>query len=417
MAITSGSFQSLYQVYYPQAELPYLVPQNLPLINMLVGGNSDGAVSGFITDMPWLLSPSVGVSQSFSEAQTQSNNAPTPLRPQVRLSQIYKLVDFSDKDELLSDGAASYGDLMENVVGGARNELLSNLDQLCHGAGSGIRCQVAAGVAVTTTTIPLTTQATETFFELNQRIVICSNAPTSGVPPTIVQGPLVVTNVSQTSITVNAVSGADIQGLYIAKAGDTMGFNTASLEPSLIGMDAYNPIVAPQPRENFLGVDRSVFSTRASGYRFDGSTRSSEAAIKRLATLMSQGGVNAGGAKVFMAPVDMDALEDKLASYQRFQQSQLGVFFFDSIALNSPLGRLEIMSDPHQTQGFARIYSPGGLQLQYRNGLPHLATLSGGVDQEFGQNFDGRSVRLRAYTQIKCLDPRKQGIVALPATV
>lgn len=411
MAINASAFQTLYQIYYPDSELPYHLPENLPLLNMLMGGNTDGQVSGYVTDMPWLLSPSTGVSQSFNIAQQASNNAPTALRPQVYLSQLYKLVDFSDKSEYLSRGEAAYGDLMENVMSGVRMDFLNKLDQLCHGTGSGVRCSIAA--SATSATITLGTNAAETYFEIGDRIVTTTNNPTDGTAPTFSQGPFTVTAVGQNTITINT-SITVTSSQFVAIYGDTLGFSSALVDPAIIGVGAFNPYTAPTAGENFLGVDRSVFVNRAAGYRYDGSTRSIEAATKRIATYMSQGGVASGGAKVFYAPTDMDALEDKLASYQRFSQSQLGVFFFDSIALNSPLGRLECVADPHQDSGYARLYKPGGLELQYKDGLPHLASLSGGVNEEFGQNFDGRSLRLRGYCQLRCLDGRKQGIVKLP---
>lgn len=419
MAIDRNAFSTLYQIYYPDAELPYLIPENLPLLHMLLGGNTDGQVSGSITDMPWLFGPATGVSNTFSVAQQASNNAPQSIRPQVRLSQLYKLIDFQDKDELLSQGEAAYGQLMEETIKGARMEFLNQLDQQCHYNGTGNRGQIAS---VSGSTWTLTgSGSVETVFEINQQLVLNSTNLSDGTAPVFQEGPFTITNVNANggalSITVDHAAVVGGVGSYVAFNGDTAGFSSALLNPNIIGLDAFNPFTAVSGSDNFLGVNRSVYPTRLTGYRFDGSQRSVEAAVKRLATLMSQGGVTAGGAKALLNPLDMDQLEDKLASYQRFTQSQLGLFFFDAVALSSPLGRIECVSDPHQQQGFGRLVVPGALQLQYKNGLPHLATLSGGIDQEFGQNFDGRSVRMRAYAQVRCLDPRKLGVVALPAVV
>ena len=417
MAIDRASFSTLYQTYYPDAKLPWLVPKNLPLLNMVLGGNTDGQVSGLQTDMPWLYGPSTGVSPSFAVAQQQSNAAPQTLRPTVRLSQLYKLIDLSDKDELLSQGVAAYGDLMETVIEGARMEFLNQLDQHLHYNGSGVR---AAIVSVTGANVTLNqTGSIETVFERGHQLVITSTNPTDGTAPIVVEGPFTI-------LSVNSDLGGSIITLdhapvstsgFIAINGATAGFSSALLNPNIVGLDAYNPFTPVTAGESFLGVDRSVYRSRLSGYRFDGSQRSTEAALKRLATLMAQGGVVGGSAMALLNPVDLDQLGDKLASYQRMSQTSIGMFFFESIALNTPLGRLDCVADPHQQAGFARIIMPGAVQLQFKNGLPHIATLSGGVDQEFGQNFDGRSMRMRAYAQQRCLDPRKLGIVALPAVV
>lgn len=413
MALGTNNSSIFYQTYYPEADLPWLLPSELPLLNMLIGGNTDGQVSGLTTDMPWLLGPPNGGSMDFNVAQENSNLPVNALRPTVRLGQYYKNLDFLDKDQLLSQGDASYADLMQKSIEGARMDIFNKLDQLLHGAGNGITCSVAT--SGTSTTINLDTQATETIFELNDRIVITSNAPTDGTPPTIAQGPFTVVAVDQGSITVNA-SITVTAGNGISFLGNTMGFNSAMMNPAIIGVEAYNPTVKPASNDNFLGVNRSVYSNRASGYRVDGTKRSIEGAVRRLATVMKQGGNTAnGGAIAMISPIDHDALENKMATYQRFNDYRVGNFYLDAVVLSSPLGRLNCVVDPHQKQGQARIYVPGGLQLQYRNNLPHVATLSNGTDESFGEAFDGRATRLRAYAQMRCLDPRKQGNTSLPA--
>jgi hypothetical protein len=306
---------------------------------------------------------------------------------------------------------------METVIEGARMEFLNQMDQHLHYNGSGVR---AAIVSVAGSNITLNQAGSiETVFERGHQIVITSTNPSDGTAPVVTDGPFTIVAVnSDLGGSVITVDHAPVSTTgFIAVNGATAGFSSALLNPNIIGLDAYNPFVPVTAGESFLGVDRSVHRSRLSGYRFDGSQRSTEAALKRLATLMAQGGVVGGGAMALMNPVDLDQLGDKLASYQRMSQTAIGMFFFESIALNTPLGRLDCVADPHQQAGFARIVMPGAVQLQFKNGLPHIATLSGGVDQEFGQNFDGRSMRMRAYAQQRCLDPRKLGIVALPAVV
>lgn len=417
MAIGISQFQTLYQTYYPDNELPYLLPNNTPLLNMMIGGSVDNQVSGDVVDMPWLYGPSTGVSQSFGTAQRLSNNAPQALRPQVRMSQVYKLLDILDKDDILSKGEAAYGELMETVVAGVRMDMLNNIDELLHQNGSGVIATISAGQG--TSTVTLTASGiVGTIFEVGDSVVVTSNNPSDGTAPTIVEGPFTVTAVDQDSlqVTLSAAVNASANGQFLAKEGNTLGFSSALINPSIIGVAAYNPYGGVTGSDSFLGVNRSVFKNRLVGSSVDGSTRSIEAAIRRLATQMSTTGIQTGGAVAMLNPIDMDALDAKLATYQRFGQVKIGEFFFDSVALNTPLGRVDCVTDVHQQLNQARIYMPGAVELMYRNGLPHVATLRGGLEEQWGTNFDGRSMRMRAYLQTRCKDPRKLGVVKLAPT-
>lgn len=417
MAIGISQFQTLYQTYYPDSELPYLLPDHLPLIHALIGGNTDGQVSGDVIDMPWLFGPATGVSQTFGVAQRKSSNAPQSLRPQIRLSQIYKLIDFLDKDEIQSQGEASYGDLMETVVKGVRLDMLSNIDQLAHLSGSGVRAQIATGQGTAVLTVAAS-GILGTLFEIEDSVVVCSNNPSDGTAPTVVEGPFSVVSVDPDNgtLTLNAAVNASANGQFLAKEGDTLGFSSALLNPSLIGLEAYNPYGGVSTSDSFLGVNRSKYGNRLAGTWFDGSTRSIEAALRRGATNMANTGVGGGGAKAYMNPIDMDALQNKMATYQNVSQAQVGSMYFDSIAINTPLGRLDCISDPHQQQNRVRLMMDGAAQLMYRNGLPHVKTLKSGESEQWGTNFDGRSQRLAGYMQIRVKDPRKLGNIKLAPT-
>ena len=444
MAIGISNFETLYQTYYPDSQLPYLLPKNLPLLNMVLGGSTDGQVSGDVIDMPWLAGPATGVSQTFATAQAMAGNAPQSLRPQVRLSQLFKVISILDKDQIQSQGSASYGELMEVTVRGARMDILNKLDYLLHANGTGNRASFTfasatptvlslnstpTGLTGDTFGIALGAPVAETLFEINDQVVITSTNRADGTAPTIVAGPVTVTAVTSLinpvggqsqSITVSAslagsLTNSSVYG--IALAGDTLGFSTALLNPSIIGLDAFNPYGGPQSGESFLGVNRTVFPTRYAGNWINGSNLNIEQALKRSATMMANSGVEPGGLVALMNPLDFDSLEAKLQSSARYMATELGVFFFDAIALNTAMGKVSVVCDPHVQQGFVRFVAPGALQLMYRNGLPHVATLTGGVNEQWGANYDGREQRLRSYAQMRCVDPRRLGIVKLPSVV
>ncbi len=433
MAIGISSFQTLYQTYYPDSELPYLTPKDAVLLNMFLGGNTDGQVSGDVVDMPWLYGPAAGVSQTYAVAANLANNAPAALRPTVRMSQVYKNMSFLDKDNILSEGEASYGELMETTVKGVRNDFLSNVDQLLHQNGSGVRAAITYTTAngallpLVGSVTNLTTSGSagapvgQTIFEVNDSVVLTTTNPNDGTVAVIAAGPLLVASVDGNANTVTlasdpGLSNATVYG--IAKTGDTLGFNSSLLLPSIIGVAAYNPYGGPASGESFLAVDRSKYGTRLAGTYFDGSSGYSfEQALRKGLTGMKNTGVETGGVTACLYPDDFDTMDFKMTAQNRYQSHELGVVFFESIAINSTMGRCNVVVDVHQEKGRGRLYGPNCIQLMYRDGLPHFAKLDTGLSEQWGANYDGREKRMRAYLQTRCRDPRKLAVVKLPASI
>jgi hypothetical protein len=439
MAIGISSFETIYQTYYPDADLPYLTPKDAVLLNMFLGGSTDGQVSGDVVDMPWLLGAAPGVSQTYVTAANLSNLAPTAVRPQVRMSQVYKNLSFLDKDQILSQGEAAYGELMETTIKGSRQDFLCSLDELLHGNATGNRVAFAWASATPTVLALVPAPATlagdtagtrqlgagvgQTFFEVGDQIVINSTNPADGTLAVTISGPYSVTAVdgNKNTVTISASPAADLINLSvyaIAIAGDVLGFNSALLLPGLIGVGNYNPYGGVGVTDNFLGVNRSIYGTRAAGTYFDATSGYSiEQGLRKGATQMKNTGLEAGGVTSCMHPDDYDTLDFKLTSQNRYGSHQLGQVFFDSIAISSTMGRMDTVVDVRQAKGQTRLYAPNPIELMYRNGLPHFATLRSGLDEQWGTNYDGREMRMRAYVQTRCRDPRKLSIVALPVSI
>lgn len=434
MAIGSSSFQTLYQTYYPDSELKYLTPTGAVLLNMALG-NTDTQISGDIVDMPWLLDGPGGGSQSYTVAANNANLAPTSLRPTVRMSQYYKNVSFLDKDQVLSQGVASYGPLMETTIKGMRLNVLNDFDTLLHGNGSGnvgaFTWASATPTVLTFVTAPTTLTSDSTGAALGApvgqvalkngyKVVITSTNPKDGSVPTIVSGPYSITGVtpSANSITISSTPAADLSNgntYGIAIQGNTLGFQTANLNPAVIGVAAFNPYGGPASTDSFCGVNRYNYGPGAYGSWIDASSNYTfEQAIMVTATQMTNSGVLPEGATACLSPNDHDTLNFKLTSQNRYTQHKLGEVFFDAMAINSSLGRLNVVCDTKQERGYVRIYAPGAMKLMYRGGMPHFATLDGGLDEQWGANYDGREKRMRIYAQTFVEDPRKFGVGKLP---
>ena len=142
---------------------------------------------------------------------------------------------------------------------------------------------------------------------------------------------------------------------------------------------------------------------------------SMEGAIKGLSSRMSQGGASSSRV-CLMNPGDFDLLDSKMTTFARYSDFQTATFGFNSILINGAAGRIDVICDPHQVAGYARLIDPDTWVLRHAGELPHVVDIQGRTVEQ-GLNFDGRTARIRAYPQIFCMQPHKNGIVKLPQTL
>lgn len=430
MAVGIGNFQTLFQTYYPDTDLPYLIPDNLPFLNMVP--KEDG-LSGDVIDHPFLYGARQGYSIDFNTAAAQAGTAPRAVRAALRCSQAYSLVEFFDKDMGLSQGEAAYADLFQKTMTGAMKDFLKNLDLDLHASGTGWRGTVVAvaGQANPTTGVTLaanqiavaTGLPLEAVFDQDQLLQSATYAgfpltgsifpPSDGRAPSTLSSPAQVTAVDPVSRTLTLTdASAFTVNTFIVQAGGAVGFSASNLEGSFIGMDAWVPFGGVAATDNFNGINRSVYNTRLAGYSMDGSRLSIEDALKRLSARMSQGG--ARNANVCLInPLDWDALDSKMASFNRYSTFDTATYGFDSIVISGAAGRIDVVADPHMPQGYARLITPDTWVLRHKFQVPHIVDVQGRTVEQ-GLNFDGRTARLRVYAQLCCYEPHKNGIVKLP---
>ncbi len=429
MAINIANFQTIFKTLFPQNDLPWLIPANLPFLNMI---EKDGSLSGDLIDQPFKYGAAQGYSTDFNTAATQAGNPNRAVRAGIRCAQAYKFLEFDDKSKGLSEGAeGAYVELVQDTVGGAIMDFNKNLDLDFHAAANGFRGVVAAVAGQTNPFNPAQTLAAgqiavsagyglEAVFDQDQSLVAATYAGfTQGIPPS--DGRLPTT----TSVPVQVISvdplGRVLQltdasaftvGSFICQAGGTLGFNSANLNGGFCGLDAWNPYGGVTSTDNFWNINRSVYGTRLAGYWMDGSKLSIEDAIKRLSARMSQGGAQASNIAL-CNPLDFDALDSKLMSGVRYGEVTTATHGFDSIVINGAAGRIDIVADPHMIQGYVRLIDPSTFILRHRYELPHIVDVEG-RSMEQAVNFDGRTARLRCYAQLICNQPQKNGIVKLP---
>lgn len=431
MAVGIANFQTLFQTFYPELDFTYLIPNNLPLLNALPKTEH---VSGDVIDHPFLYGTPQGYSIDFNVAQSQAGLAPRAIRASMRMSQAYKNLEFFDKDTVLSQGEAAYADLFQKTVEGAFEMFYNNLDLDFHGSGTGWRGTVAAipggtnpvnGVTLAANTIALTSALPlEATFEQDQLLQFATYTgfplagsifpPSDGRAPTTLSTAVQVVSVDPIAQTLllSDASAATV-GSFLVQAGGAVGFSSANLYGAPIGLDSWNPYGGvPATGDNFLGINRAVYNTRLAGYYFDGSRLSMEDAIKRLSSKMSLGGARSSNL-CLMHPLDMDALDSKMMTFGRYSTYDTANYGFDSIVIKGAAGRIDVVADPHQARGFARLLDPSVWTVYHKMALPHVVDVDGRTVEQ-GLNFDGRTARVRAYFQLACYQPHKNGIVKLP---
>lgn len=430
MAVGIANFQTLFQTFYPDSDLPYLVPDNLPFLNAIT--KQDG-LSGDVIDHPFLYGTAQGYSQDFNTAAAQAGTAPRGVRAALRCSQAYKLVEFFDKDMALSEGEAAYADLFQKTMTGIMQSFLNNFDLDLHASGTGWRGTVVAAAGGTnpfnnatlaTNQIAVATGfGLEAVFEQDQLLQAATYAgypltgsvfpPSDGRAPTTLSPGVQVLSVDPVGRTLTLTDASQFSvNSFIVQAGGAMGFSAGNLNGSFIGLDAWNPFGGVSTSDNFNGVNRSVYSTRLAGYSMDGSRLSIEDGLKRLSARMSQGGARTASLGL-INPLDWDACDSKMASFNRYSSFDTATYGFDSIVISGAGGRIDLVADPHMPQGYARLITPDTWVLRHKMQVPHIVDIQGRTVEQ-GLNFDGRSARVRAYAQLCCMQPQKNGIIKLP---
>lgn len=435
MAVGINNFQVMMQTYFPDRDLPWLIPENLPWLNAVP---KMGNLSGDVIDHPFLLSPRRGYSQQFDVAMKLAGTAPRGARAALRCSQAYSAMEIFDKDEALSQGEASYGSLEAKTMEGSIKDFNNNLDLDLHGGGNGWRGTVVAvagspnpngGPNLTVGQVAIARgMPFEAVFDLDQLVegVTYAGFPVAGTifPPsdgraaTTISTPVQITACDGTYNVLTLTDASQFPvGTFVTLAGGSTGFSTSNLEGNFVGIDAWIPYGGVSANDQFLGLNRASYGTKIAGYSMDGTRFSAEEGIKRLAARMSQGGATGGqNAMVLINALDWDAIDSKLATYARYSSFDTATFGFKSIVINSAIGELHMVADPHQPQGYARIMTPSTWLLYHKYALPHVVDVQGRT-MEQGLNFDGRTARLRAYAQQVCFEPRKNGIIKLPQTI
>lgn len=429
MAVGIQTFQTLYKTCFPKKDLPWLIPSNLPFLNLIPKSDS---MSGDIIDHPFKYGAAQGYSADFTTAQAQSGTAPRAVRAQIRYSQAYDFVEFFDKDKEFASGDGAYGDLIVETLKGKYADFLKNTDLDAHAGGTGWRGTVAAIPGQTNpftgATLPANTIAVaagfalEAVFDQDQLIQAATYAgfplagsifpPADGRLPTTLSAGAQVVAVDANARTLTLTDASQFAvGAFIVNAGGAIGFSSNNLYGAMIGMDAWNPYGGVASNDSFCGINRSVYPTRLAGYSFDGSRLSMEDALKRAAAKMSQGGARESNV-ILVNPMDFDALDSKLMSSVRYAEVGTATYGFQSIVLNTAAGRADVISDPHQLQGYARIIDPSTWLLGHKLDLPHLVDVED-RNMEQAATFDGRTARIRAYLQLFCYEPYKNAVVKL----
>jgi len=196
---------------------------------------------------------------------------------------------------------------------------------------------------------------------------------------------------------------------HLFRKGDVgASFATAK---GIIGVGGWIPSTAPSAGENFLGVDRSVDSTRLGGLRYDGSSQTVAEALIDAGTLCRREGAKPD--LCFVNPVDFAELAKDLqgkAEYRPVSDPE-GIVSFSSLAVRTGAGTIPVLDDPNCPVGKGymlttktwRLYSLGSLiELVDEDGLVMVRAAT----------TDDFEMRWASYAGLGCHGPGKNCVVS-----
>lgn len=349
-----------------------------------------------------------GVSSSTAATDSGFNVDVNFTLPRVSNYAMYSL-----SQELILAGKgdnATFVNAVTQNIDGTLQTLRNDFGRDIYGNASGALAQVTNVSSLTFTVGEAITQ-----IERGMALV-CASSATAAIRGTTSAVPMIVTSVNRSAgtFTVDANTDSCATNDYIWIAGDrpTSAITTIASRRKILGLDAWNPITAPSPSENFLGVDRSVDVTRLSGHRLDISAlQPEEGYITALAAMARE---DADPSHIFTSFTDEKNLKLALGSRVECEYAQVGEVGFESMKIRGPQGMVKIFADRNAPVGYARLLQMDTWAVKYLGDLVNKgdAGNDGGLAREIlADRFEGR---FSFYGNVLCFKPSANMVCTLP---
>lgn len=296
------------------------------------------------------------------------------------------------------------------LIDGTLQTLRNDFGRDLYGDASG-----ALGRASLISSLTVTFGENITRIEKGMALVAASSA-TAAIRNTTSAVPMIVTSVDRSAgtFTVDAVDTNVVTGDYFWIAGDrpTSAITTVASRSKILGLDAWNPITAPSASENFLGVDRSVDSTRLAGHRLDISAlQPEEGYITALAAMARE---DAEPSHIFTSFSDEKNLKLALGSRVETAYAQVGEIGFESMKIRGPMGPVSVFADRNAPVGYARLLQMDTWVLKHLGDLVNKGDALGDSGMAREYRADRGELRFSFYGNVLCLKPSANMVATLP---
>lgn len=392
------------------ADATFRDPENTFLA--LVDKNPDAVGDSFEVAVQY--SRGAGRSSDYATAKRNINGgAGVKFRfPYVDIYQFVQVPAKEWKAAMRSGGVTNILDLkFRNGMRGIKQELAVDVA----GDGAGTKGQigflVGTGAATPYPSSPNVVAGSfrvkdwRTLNALDQGVVLVSNPNRVGNPGTMRAGTAIITKVDRDNgdIFYTATnSWAPVVNDYIYVEGD--------YGAKMNGVRAWIPDSPPITGDNFGFVDRSVDSMRLSGIRVDmtGQATYESALVLGMEKFRIYG---AGTDILITSPYDYTRLENELGNKKRivdipnrYELGLTGLKLADGSVLTQ---------DPWFPKGRVYPLAMETWSLESIGDAPHLAD-EDGLKMLRADNLDGFNAMMRAWVNLKCEDPSRNGVIFMP---
>lgn len=314
-------------------------------------------VSGKYFVQPIVTSPGVGVSSTFTSAQSYEGDAGSSAKAfLVKPAHDYSIATVG-ADVILAtqDNEGAYVDAIKFEVDARIQQLTFAASQALFGNGDAVLGQISTYGTVGTGVVQLVNVGDIVNFEVGMAIQVFDARTSTAVTSSSVTGYVVSVNRSDGQFTVAATKGGAASSgltswttsLYIRAHGNipTAATTAGWLKPC--GVFGWVPSTAPSASESFWGVDRSVDSSRLAGSRYTATSGQTPlAAIKSAATLLRRAGTGKPDVCV-VSPSTLESIETEL--FGKFVHNTVDSRQFDvgvkGIVIHTAAGDLTLIDD------------------------------------------------------------------------
>lgn len=399
--LTYSQLADALKLYYTDKKMMVLSYEDHPLLAMLP---KDTEWTGEKHIIPIQASVAVaGRSATFATAQANAAGG-TYERWELTTTKDFGVLQISNEAILASANSPmrAFVEARRSEIDGILTSLGSNLAMQMYRNGGMARGQRASA---STNVITLTNPNDVVNFEVGMVVAADTTDGTSGA---INAGTTTVTAVDRDAGTVTLASAAALTGFadndYLFVAGD-FGLGVK-------GLDAWLPSSAPGATA-FFGVDRSSEPTRLGGIRYSDSYPLKEKLIRAFSQAYTHGARKCN--KLFVNPLNFADIVVAVGDMGRIDQvkSSDGMFGFESIHINTAIGRVDVVPDPDCPRNVGYALDMSTWAFVSRGKAPRNVSLDGGGEWLRAASSDGVEARFGWYGQLGCRAPGKNMRIAL----